>query len=658
MVLAAAVALAAAAPTFAQLDPEAKQPYLWRVVVKADAHPLVTPEFRERLKRDVLAALQTGLGNLGAVEVFDLADLPRDRREPLWQQFDEKGFAALDTPRDLSGAKTHFLRVEYRDGKFVLEARQYDGFTGLSSPLVRAQTVRAAGQVGRAAGLLLDRDFGAVGTVEPIPGKADAVKVLLRGAALAATEDLVRAGDVFALAAVRKTNRPPPPPVRTATGKIVAPPPGSDPPPGLTSTPRDYTLLRVADVAPDGAVRCAVLSRYATALPTAGGVLGYRCMKLGTVTAPVAIRLMASDGTVAKISPAVTVRAADTGFPDPDAKDGKGACKPHAESRQFRTEGPLANVACVSVALGAKAKQFPVPILSADPITIPFDVDPAREEQAGFERAVAAAAAWSADVRTGQAVCYEAVAKLIEKQRNKEALERATDGADAVDGAVARLTDDLARLKDQATRVAKSDAIAALLVKLELNVATLKDHNKKLREHINTVKAVVALENDPAREAKHVQAEALNARIKLLLSAGDVDQALAAYDQLLLLLPDDAQVKARRAQLAGEWKVKDDAHQKARDYLLKTWPAVATVADFKDSLGQLRAAVDVCKTSGDKWTARRLLTVLSAAVSKLIEQTQSLDPAVEADRRLIADSNAVSKAFTALEQDLRAFVGE
>ena len=132
------VVLSAAPPAPAQLDAEPKQPYQWRVVLTAKPHPLVTPEFRERVKRDVVAALQTGLGALGTVEVIDLAELPRDKWEPLWQQFDDKGFAALDAPRDLTGAKTHFLRIEYRDGKFHLEARQYDGFTGLSSPLVRA----------------------------------------------------------------------------------------------------------------------------------------------------------------------------------------------------------------------------------------------------------------------------------------------------------------------------------------------------------------------------------------------------------------------------------------------------------------------------------------------------------------------------------------
>src|SRR5262245_27394964 len=68
LVLAATVVLFVTAPASAQLDPETKQPYHWRVVLSARPHPLLTTEFRERVKRDVVAALQTGIGALGTVE--------------------------------------------------------------------------------------------------------------------------------------------------------------------------------------------------------------------------------------------------------------------------------------------------------------------------------------------------------------------------------------------------------------------------------------------------------------------------------------------------------------------------------------------------------------------------------------------------------------
>lgn len=655
LVLAAVVALLAGAPARAQLDPEPKQPCLWRVVVSVKPHPLLTPDLREKLKRDILAALQPGLGALGTVEVIDLADLARDKWEPLWQQFEDKGFAALDAPRDLTGAKTHFLKVEHRDGKMHLESRQYDGFTGLASPLVRTQSLRASELAGRTAGMMLDRDFGLVGTVEPVAGKPDEARILVRGAGLGSVKELVQPGDVFAVAAVRKTNRPAPPTLRTATGKIIQPPPGSVPPPGLTSTPRDFTLLKVADVGADGNCRCTVLTRYTNATPTAGGVIGYRAMKLGTVKAPVAVRLVSTDGVVYKTASAVNVRASDSAFTV--GGDPKDVCAFDNGTYQFRSQKPLANVACITVALGpSQAKQFPVPILSADPITIPFDVDPIKEERAAFERAVLKAAGDAADARLSQSVCFEVVGDLIKKQKNADALARAKGGFEAADAADKSLSDELARLRDQAARVQKADGVDAILAKMEQNLAALRAYNGQLAAHVKTIGEVVRRENDPTFAAKELQAESINTRIAIALGRGDVDEALAAYDQLFALLPGDADVKARKDKLAGEWKVKSEAHQKARDYLLKTWPGVQTIADFRDSAPLVRAAVEECKKNGDTWTLRKLLTVFSTAVVKLNELVAQLDPTSDADKKLLADATQVGKVMAVLEAEVRKLV--
>src|SRR5262245_61057824 len=204
--LAALAVLFVAGPAAAQADPEPKTPYLWRVVLKAQPHPLLSTAFREQLKRDLVAALQPALGSLGTVEVLDLAEVPRDRWDPLWQQFDDKGFDALTAPRDLTGVKTHFLKIGYQDGQYHLESRQHDGFTGLASPVVRKQSVRAPELVGRTAGLMIDRDFGLAGTIEAIPGKADEVKVTVRGGQITGEDKslpytrFVKEGDVFAVA--------------------------------------------------------------------------------------------------------------------------------------------------------------------------------------------------------------------------------------------------------------------------------------------------------------------------------------------------------------------------------------------------------------------------------------------------------------------------
>jgi tetratricopeptide (TPR) repeat protein len=659
LVLAVTVALAAAAPARAQLDAEPKQPYLWRVVLAAKPHPLLTAELRDRVRRDIVAALQTGLGPLGAVEVIDPADA-RDRGEPLWQQFEDRGFAALDAPRDLTGVKTHFLKLEYRDGQFHMQARQYDGFTGLASPLVRSRSVRAADQIGRAAGLLLDRDFGLVGTVELNPAQPDAARVLIRGAGLGPIGGLVERGDVFAVAAVRKTDRPAPAPVRTATGKLVAPPPGAEAA-ALTSTPRPFVLLKVTDVGPD-AVRVAVLPGDAKALPLSGGVVGYRCMKLGTVKAPVSVRLVGSDGAVEKTASRVAVRASDALFPNPAAADLKDACAFDAPTAAFKAPRDLSGVACVTVTLAGQTRYFAAPVLTADPITLPFEVNEAKARLADFQREVAAALAAVAEARLAQSVCFDAVTQLLNKQQNAAALKRARDGLGAAEGAYAVRSDELKRLREQEGIAPTAKPV---LDKIERDLAELKQHNDKLKSHVGKIEEVVKLESNPALAAKEIEARRLNEQIKLLLAVGDVEQALAAYAQLIALNPDDKAKVAEREKVAAEWKIKDEAHQKARDYLLKTWPTAATVQDFKDSAVKqnnidppLRVHVDVCKKHGDKWTLRKLRASFDAAGVKLNELVAGLDAANEADKKLLADASAAGKALAALEQDIRTFIGD
>jgi tetratricopeptide (TPR) repeat protein len=645
MVVVAALLLLAG-PARAQLDPEPRTPYLWRVVLKTQPHPLLSGAFREQLRRDLTAALAPALGPRGTVEVVDLDEVPKDRWDPLWQQFDDRGFDALTAPRDLTGVKTHFLRLAFADGRYALESRQHDGFTGLASPLVRRQTVRAPELVGRTAGLMLERDFGPAGAVESVA--KDEAKVVLRGGQLGGVERLVRAGDVFAVSQVTKTNRPAPPPVRTATGKIVAPPPGSVPPPGLTAQPRSFTLLRVTAVEGGGVLKCAVLTRWKEAMPKSAA--GYRCMKLATVEEPLAVRLVGSEGAKQKTAGRVTVHASEGGFTvTPEPRDNFAFT-----DGLYRSARPLAHVACVVVALpGGEAQQYPVPVLGGGPITLQFETSLQAAEVAAFRRALAATASRVADARKAQDICFEATGALIKKEKNADALARAKGGVQAAETADQGAGDELARLKEQSGLTPDGPKLIAAI---EQNLRLLREFNKQLGAHVKTLEDVVRRENDPALAARQVQAEALAARIKLLLVRGDVDEAIAAYEQLVLLDPENPELRAQRDKLKADWKPKNDAHAKARDYLLRTWPAVSTIPDFKDSLPQIGAAVDECIKAGDRFTLRKLLSVFTGSIVKLKELADGLDQNADADRKLAADAAAVGEAMAALEQKIREFV--
>lgn len=628
----------------APLDPEPNAAYQWRVVIQAQPHPLLGPAFRDQLRRDLLAALQPALGPLGTVEVIDLDDLPADRRDPVIQDFVSKGFTALDAPRDLSGVKTHFLRVEVRDGAYHLEARQHDGFTGLPSPVVRKQAVPAPALVGRAAGLMVDRDFGLAGTVEP-GWRPDEATVKFRGAALGPVGRLVQPGDILAVARVSRSTRAAAPVVRNAAGRIVSGGAAAAAP--LVPAALPFTLLRVKEVGADGTAKCQLLTGYkGGAFPPARDVAGFRVLKLGTVAAPVAVQLKSADGTKASAA-GVQVKATDAeaGFAaEGDARDFLNA---DDKDGVYRAGRPLKGVACVTVSLGAtRSARFPVPVLGPDPVALPFEVDAAAEERAVFERAVLAASSRTADAKTAQTLCFLEVADLMKKGKNRQALERASAGVDAARAAADVLGEEVKELKEQAS---KGPAGAEkLLDTVDRQLKALRDANAQLEEGVKGLKRAEGKADAGAGAA--VKAEELNKLIALYLAQGRADEALEVYAQLVTLVPNDAEVKARRDKLAAEWAPKGDGHKKAREFLLKDWPKLATVGDLKDGLAQLRQAVELCKQAGDKYAFRQLRDQLGGFPAKLDGLTTDADAAAE------QAAKAVREGVAQVEQEVDAYL--
>jgi hypothetical protein len=648
----------AASTASAQVDSEPKTPYLWRIVLKTQPHPLLSHSFRDQLKRDLEASLQPALGALGTVDVIDLSEIPRDRWDPLWQQFDDKGFAALEAQRDLNVVKTHFLKLEYKDGLYLLETRQHDGFSGLSSgyagfgsPVIRKQSVRVPELVGRTAGILIDRDFGLDGTVEPILGNQKEVKVIVRGGQLGqpgALEPFVKVGDVFAVSVVKVTTRKEPEPIRTSTGKIIARPPGSTPPKALTSTLWTKSLLKVSDIGAEGLLRCEVLGQPFPA--GQGSVAGFRCMKLGTINSPLTVRLISKRGDSSKNAGLVTVQATDKGFGGPmasgdtlDFKDGI-----------FRSNRSLSNVACITVSLGPTLKKpFSVPILSSETVNLLVEIDERAEEQAAFALTAIATVMRVTDARNAQSECFKATSSLIDRRKNTEALARAKSGYQAAEAAKLSIEEELKHLRETSEKLKFGSNI---LRSIDQQLEALKLFNTQLQNHMKTLEIVVARENDPTKAAKDVLAQELLGRIDIFLSSGEVEQALTAYDQLVGQVPENADFKAKREKLKADWAPKNEAHAAARNYLLKTWPAINTIPDFNASIKDLGSSVEECKKNGDRYTLLKLLVIFSQAAGKLNELANPLDANNENDRKLLDAAKAAGEALAAKEIEIHEFV--
>jgi hypothetical protein len=189
---------------------------------------------------------------------------------------------------------------------------------------------------------------------------------------------------------------------------------------------------------------------------------------------------------------------------------------------------------------------------------------------------------------------------------------------------------------------------------VDRQVAAVRDSNKQLNQRIRDLEAVVAKESNPANAARAVQAEAINVRIRSLLEGGEVDEALAAYDQLTALVPEDGTIKERRTKLADEWKPKSEEHAKQREYLLKTWPAASTAADLKEALPRVRAAADALKSNNDRHALRRFARLLAGVPARV----ETLAAGLDGNPAALAELNETAGVYSRLDQEVAEFLSK
>lgn len=651
------VALAAAlfvpSTSRATLDPEPTAPYVWRVVVHFVPHPLLTRDFRGHVRHAIRAALAPALGEVGKVEVVDLLDVPDVGRDPLTRKYLVDGWSALDAVefRQLTGVKTHVVRVSVVPGGYRVEARQHDGLTGLASPVVRQRDTASPETVARIAGLVLGRELGPVGTIELIPDDKERVRVRFRGSALPGFDRLVTIGDVCAVSTVREqTVDPPPssePPPMSSRGRAKQ----TDPVTVRVGQPREYTLVRAEERSPDGTWTCRVLTQYANPFKSGTNILGYRCLKLATVDAPVRVRVVDAAGNPQPAGQLLQVRATDRDFAFRlDARDAL-----ELRDGVFRSARPLHDVACLEVSLGARRERFPVPVLGEGPVTVRFVVDPTETARAAFERECLDLRGRVADARTGQLALVQAVSNLIVNRRPGEALERADTGLRRADAVDKELIAELERLKGQPGAADRTPS--GLLAEAERLLGTMRVTRTSVASKAKELADVVARSNDPTKFEKEFRAKELTTRIRELVAAGEVPEALDRYDQLIDLtqLPE---AKDQKARLAKEWEPHDSEHAKARDYVAGPWRAVTTVTGYRDAMNSVTDAYDELARNGDRLGLRALLASFEPTYGRLKEVLDKLDANSETDRAAVKELQTVADRLRKLEEKTRTEVAK
>jgi hypothetical protein len=641
------VLLLAVPASAAPLGGESKAGYHLRVVVRTGDHPTLTPHFRAEVLKGVTSALQAALGPCGSVEGVDLNSKPADQRDPLWALVDAKGLEALDGVTAATGPKTHFVFVDFADGKYEIRTRQHDGSTGFVTPFVRKQVHGDRGFVARLAGLAVAQDFGVVGTFEPTGPQ---VSVVLKAGELGPLDQFVKKGDVFAVVQVREARRAVAPKVRPKGKEPEAPAA-----PAMTGTRIDGLLLHVIDTPRNGLCVCKMYNRY-RGLPARDGLtVGYRCVKLGTGEGVLRLQLTDAAGTPYRAD-TLQPRAGASDYPDPMASRDREEMR-YADG-VFTSKDRFQNIAFVLVRGGDNpVARLPVEIYPDQVEVRRVNLNPAAEPSP-----VQSAAADLLDrirsARVIQARCVEEVATLQKKEKPK-ALEYGKEAVTALDKEADVLRADLDRARDRYN----ADAPAGTFDPCEADLRALETKTRELRGHLTKLKDVIRIENDPAAAALHKQIEAALLEAATAGAAFDIDQAIAKYEEALNLADKEpaarAEIEQALTNLKMAWEPKDDQHRAARKFVYEVWAKLEKPADVRDALPEARRAVAKCKAVGDKFTLGKMYAVAPQLVEKYKEALIRMrDAATEdEDRQALLQYVKVSRDLEDLLNDLGKEVG-
>jgi hypothetical protein len=639
--------LVLAAPAIADgLDPELKSPYQLRIVVRTGDHPTLTRHFRAEVMKEVGSALQAALGPVATVEVVGLNDTPLEKQEPLWRLVDEKGLEALDNVNTGGGGKTHFVFVDFADGKYEIRARQHDGTCGFCTPIVRKTVHGDRGFVGRLAGLAIAQDFGAVGTFDP---NGQQVTVVLKAGELGPMDAWVKKGDVFAVVQIKPGRRAlPKTPGKGKTKEKVEPAT-----PAIMGQRLDGVLLQVIDGPRNGLCVCKLYNRYQR-LPAREGSFGYRAVKLGTGEGKLKLQITDANGNPYR-NDILQPRVGVNDFPDATPRDRE---EMRYSDGVFTSQETLKNIGFVVVRAGdTVAARIPIEIYPERVAVRRVNMNPNSEPNP-----IVAAAADMLDrvrsLRVMQARSFEEIATLQNKERQK-ALDFGQAVYDSLTKEANALRADLNRLRERY----KAEAPAGIFDPAETDVKALEAKTRELREHLAKLKDVIRIENDPTAAANRKAIEGLLLEAKLLAQKADLDQAIAKYEEALKLTATEpaAKVEIEKAleELRKLWEVKSPEHANARKYIYETWANLAQPQEVREALAPARRAFETCKSAGDRISLMKMYLVGPQVLERFAENLRTLvDEAVDdEDRKKLAAYERTREDLEKLLNDVGKEIG-
>jgi len=603
----------------AQLDPEKNSPYQLQLVLRVADHPPFTPVFKEQVKRELQAALQDALGDLAKVDVVDT--------HPQLKEIDRKGMqAALEGWKEISSSKTHFVLIDFANGQYEIQTGQHDGLTGLSSPVTRNGRTPDREFVARRAALLIQRDFGLVGTLEPNYTGAE-VRVILKASSLGVPLDKwIKKDDVFAVAQIKKISNSP------------------------RSSRIPWALLKATEAPKDGVCRCQLFSRFKDPLEKGASILGYRCLKLGTTTAPLHLRLVNSKDLLPLAGQPVAVGAGDF------------TSKPK-EERSTQADGSLftrdafQNIAFVRILdVGGEVRaQIPVEILGDRTVVLSIDRQSESEGQFLLTRKRLIGRLYESIQVVGE--LFQEINKDVESPKTAQrALEKAQNGLKAMDNEITSLNQELASLKKEAQGLPKGLQAGKLdLTEGERRFQELKSKRDELERFTNTLAKALQEANSPENQRLRAQV----AQAQLLENDGEFEQAIQLYESIMQKGGDQSALAAHWKKLKASWEVKDQRHQGARDFIYRDWAKYATAKEMKQHLADARQAFQICRNADDKLSPLKLLKTNIAHTVQLNKESEGLEAEKnEDDRAKIQTIADVAEELKKLTDEINTFLNE
>jgi hypothetical protein len=599
------------------------------VVLRVAEHPLLTRVFKEQLQRELGDSLRDALGT-------GLVQLEVVTTHPILEEVEKRGLhAALESFKNTEPVKTHVILVDYVDGKYQINSGQHDGLTGLATPVVRrARLDDPAGRqlVARTAALMLQRDFGLVGTVVGDTRNPNQIRIALKGGKLGVPFDAwVQPGEVFALVQVARSGGGQP--IRDAILQVVDPPDK-----GGTCVCRLFARHYDADPA----------SRLAA---TAGGQ-GYRCLKLGTADAPLRLRLVNDRGLphfrlqVKVLRGGFDVAGRDVLFSASTNRDG-----------YVETPKSVPYLACVVVQHGdAVVARIPVPIWEDHVAVRALVLDPNSTRVAELIALRDRHNRRLDDAIQLQQDLGATLVNLLGKSKHEEALAEAQKG-------LTRLQDDLRDLDgeqralglevDRAKKDAKlqEDAVRDLLAD-----GGRRQHLEAAQQQLKEFVADWSAQVKRTAAQRELAARVAQARL-LKTNEARYDEAIKIYDQAFKDYGSTPELEKELRELKAAWAIKpgNEAHADARRWIYHTWPELKPSDKILASLDMARKHFEACKSAGDRLTPRKMLLAGMDHVKQVQQQMAGLRTDREDQRQQFESLKTLREGLKKLLDDVHGY---